>query len=97
MVICFCEMERMRGVDNPRVDRLNDALELISTPSFLLYICEFAMPVSDNFFVCVDEPCVTDLAAVCEFFVTKLPDFLIYGTTDEMVTDIATVVAFDVS
>lgn len=96
MVAGFCEAERMRGVALPRVDQLNEVLHIVNTESLLFAIRDFAMILSDELFRCKDEPCPTDMAAVCLHLAKRVPSFLKYADHETMVSDLATVVVFEV-
>jgi len=96
MVAGFCEAERMRGVTLPRVDQLNEVLHIVTTETLLFAIRDFAMALSDELFRCKDEPCPTDMAAVCLHLAKRVPSFLKYADHDVMINDLATVVVFEV-
>lgn len=96
MVAGFCEAERMRGAKVPRVDQLNEVLHIVTTESLLFAIRDFAMALSDELFRCGEEPCPTDMAAVCLHLAERVPSFLKYADHETMVSDLATVVVFEV-
>lgn len=96
MVASFCEVERLRGVAEPRVDQLNEVLDIVDTKSLLYCIRDLAIPLSNEYFTCKDEPCWSDMAQMCLHLARRVPPFLRYDEQDKMVADIAKVVAFSI-
>lgn len=98
MVACFCEMEKMRGIKKPRLDRLNHDLDLVTAESFLYYIRDFTLSLKDNekLFCCIGERCEHDIAKLCLYFAEHVPGYLQYGSKETMINDIAIVVAYEI-
>lgn len=95
MIAAFCEVERMRGVKIPRIDKLNDALKLTQTEALLYGIRDLASPLSVKYF-CTSDAGLCDVAAMCHGLADSVPDYLKYDTRDAMISDIAKVIVCNV-
>ena len=90
MIAAFCEIERKRGVKNPRICKLNRALKLTQTDQLLFGIRDVATPLSETF-LCDEKDDVCDVAAVCNSLTDSVPEYLIYDTRENIISDIAKV------
>lgn len=95
MIAAFCEVERLRGVRSPRVDKLNEALKLTHTDALLYGIRDVATPLSDEYF-CAEDDALCDVASMCNGLTDCIPEYLQYGDRETMISDIAKVIVCNV-